>query len=143
MSMSFSLTIDAANPQQLGEFWAAALGYVLQPPPAPHATWPEALAAWGVPESDWDSASAIIDPDGDGPRIFLQRVPEPKTAKNRVHLDVHSGAGAPGEKDAEILRRVAAELVALGATQVEEVDNGPMGHWVVMTDPEGDEFCVV
>ncbi|HOB03776.1 MAG TPA: VOC family protein [Propionibacteriaceae bacterium] len=42
-----------------------------------------------------------------------------------------------------MLRRVAAELVALGATQVEEVDNGPMGHWVVMTDPEGNEFCVV
>ncbi len=143
MTRTFSITIDAADPAALAEFWAAALGYVRQAPPPPYASWPEALSAWGVPESEWNSASAIVDPDGVGPRLFIQRVPEAKTAKNRVHLDVHSGAGRPGEKDMEIVRRVAGELVGLGATLVEEFDSGEIGQWIVMTDPEGNEFCVV
>lgn len=143
MSRSFSITIDAADPRALGEFWAAALGYVAQPPPPPFETWPDAMRAWGVPESDWNSASAVVDPDGQGPRIFLQRVPEPKTAKNRVHLDVQSGAGNPGAKDMALVRAVAAELVGLGATLVSEFDEASMGQWIVMTDPEGNEFCVV
>ncbi len=143
MAKTFSITIDAANPKALSEFWAAALGYAIQAPPAPFNSWPEALKAWGVPESEWNSASAVVDPEGVGPRLFFQRVPEAKTVKNRVHLDVHSGAGLPGEKDPDILRRVASELIGLGALQVEEIDSGPIGHWIVMVDPEGNEFCVV
>ena len=141
--MTFSLTMDAADPATLAAFWARALGYELEPPPAGFSTWVEALTAWGVPEDQFGSASAITDPSGAGPRIFIQRVPEPKTAKNRLHLDVHSGAGRPGSKDMDVVRRRAAELVEAGATIVEEFDQAQIGQWIVMTDPEGNEFCVV
>jgi hypothetical protein len=140
---SFSITMDAADPRALGEFWAHALGYVMEAPPPPYADWPEALAAWGVPESEWNSAYAIVDPAGEKPRVFLQRVPEAKVAKNRIHLDVHCGAGRPGEKDMDIVRRVANDLVGAGAVIVQEYDSGQIGQWIVMTDPEGNEFCVV
>lgn len=143
MTRSLSLTLDAADPALLAAFWAAALGYELEAPPEGFASWPEALTAWGVPEEDWNQASAIVDPNGVGPRIFIQRVPEPKTAKNRVHLDVHSGAGRPGAKDMATVRAVAAELVANGATIVAEFDRSAIGQWIVMADPEGNEFCVV
>lgn len=143
MTRSLSLTLDAADPALLAAFWAAALGYELEAPPEGFASWPEALTAWGVPEEDWNQASAIVDPNGVGPRIFIQRVPESKTAKNRVYLDVHSGAGRPGAKDMATVRAVAAELVANGATIVAEFDRSAIGQWIVMADPEGNEFCVV
>ena len=83
-----------------------------------------------------------MDPRGQGPRIFLQQVPEPKTAKNRVHIDLGS-AGGPGTPPDEQRRRLQAEverLVGLGATFVEEhIDLGVT--WAVMRDPEGNEFC--
>ena len=95
----------------------------------------------GVPEEHWNDRSAVVDPAGAGPRLFLQKVPEPKTVKNRVHIDLQVGAGLPpGERPA----RVAAEverLLALGATHLRAYDE--MGeHWVVLQDPEGNEFCV-
>jgi hypothetical protein len=137
------VTFDCADPDGLARFWAAALGYQLQDPPPGFATWPEFLTAQGVPEAQWNSASAIVDPAGQGARIFFQQVPEPKQTKNRVHLDV-SASGGRGIEGTERRRRVDAEverLVGLGATQ-----QGPMErlgeHWVVMQDPEGNEFCV-
>lgn len=141
--MTFSLTMDAADPASQAAFWCTALGYQIEPPPAGFASWPEALTAWGVPESEFNSASAIVDPAGVGPRIFIQRVPEPKTAKNRLHLDVHSGAGLPGAKDMSRVREVAQSLAESGASVVQEFDEAAKGQWIVMTDPEGNEFCVV
>ena len=144
----FNLTFDAADPGRLAEFWALALGYRLEPPPDGFSTWEEALAAWNVPEDQWDSASAIIDPNGVLPRIFFQKVPEPKSAKNRVNLDVRSWRyTADGSRPPEAEVRAAidakvAELVAAGATvagTVEQYDNA----WTVLHDPEGNEFCVV
>lgn len=145
----FNLTFDAADPRRLAEFWALALGYQLEPPPEGFATWDEALAAWNVPEDQWDSASAIIDPGGVLPRIFFQRVPEPKTSKNRVHLDVRAwrytdaAGGRPTEADVQAaIAAKVAELVAAGATvsgTVEQYGNA----WTVLHDPEGNEFCVV
>lgn len=144
----FNLTFDAAAPRRLAEFWAVALGYQLEPPPDGFPSWKEALAAWNVPEDQWDRASAIIDPRGVLPRVFFQKVPESKTSKNRVHLDVRSwrhvdGSGAPPPADE---RRVAAEakvaeLVAAGATVVETIAEYD-SSWTVMLDPEGNEFCV-
>jgi hypothetical protein len=87
----------------------------------------------GVPEDQQQSAYAVVDPAGAGPRLFFQRVPEQKTAKNRVHLDVNVGKD---RLDAKV-----AELVALGATEHgrrEELGSS----WVVMRDPEGNEFCL-
>jgi len=137
------ITIDCTDPATLAAFWAQALGYVLQPPPADFGSWPEALAAWGVPESDWNSASAVVDPQAAGPRLFFQRVPEPKAGKNRLHLDlsVSGGPETPAEqKRAQILPTVR-RLIDLGATEVGPVEE--MGSvWVVMQDPEGNEFCV-
>lgn len=87
MSRTVQITFDAADPASLGCFWAEALGYTQEPPPAGFDSWPAALTAFGVPEERFNDAYAVIDPDG-AQRIFFQRVPEPKTAKNRVHLDV-------------------------------------------------------
>ena len=138
------LVIDCADPAALVGFWAAALGprgYAVPSPPGDFADWPAFLAANGVPEERWNDASAL---EAEGqPRIFLQRVPEPKTVKNRVHLDLLAGGG-PSVPAEEQRRRVAAEvarLEGLGATRVEEhTDLGT--HWVTMRDPEGNEFCV-
>jgi Glyoxalase-like domain len=143
MGTPIQVVFDCADPAALAAFWADALGYEIQPPPEGFDSWDAALTAWGVPEERWNDRSAITDPDGDGPRVFFQRVPEPKTVKNRVHVDVHASGGS--DTDREVRReRVAAEVARLeeaGASVFREVEE--MGeHWVVMQDPEGNEFCV-
>lgn len=142
MARPFQVTMDAGDPALLAEFWAAALGYQVQPPPPGFADWPQFLEAQGVPRDQWGAASAIVDPEGQRPRIFFQRVPEHKAAKNRVHLDLQAGGG-PGVPLDEQRSRVRAEverLVGLGATAGEE--HVALGvHWVVLHDPEGNEFC--
>ena len=132
MRQSVQVTVDSADPRGLGAFWCAALGYVEQPPPPGFETWEDALDAFGVDRSDPNRAFAIVDPDGVGPRVFFLKVPEGKTAKNRVHLDVHVG----DEREAK-----AAELESLGATVVGRFDE-PEGTWISMLDPEGNEFCL-
>ncbi len=139
----WQLTIDAADPLALGHFWCAVLGYVRETPPDKD-TWEEQLVAWGVPEELWNSRNAIVDPQGLRPRIFLQQVSEVKSGKNRLHLDVP----VLGE-DADQMAALEAEcarLIELGATRVGRVepaeDNGFSG-WLVLQDPEGNEFCLV
>lgn len=141
MAIPVQVTIDCANPDRLAHFWAALLGYKLQDPPEGYSTWEEALNAFGVPEEEWESASAVVDPEGRGPRIFFQRVPEPKSVKNRLHLDVNVGTQAPPDAvrahvDAEVQR-----AIELGATRINAIER-PDGYWVVMQDPEGNEFCL-
>lgn len=138
----FHLGFDAADPSALGKFWELALGYRIEDPPPPHETWEETFVAWGLPEERWNDAYAIVDPDGIGPRIFIQKVPEPKTAKNRVHLDVIVSE-SPRDKDRAALQAKADELVAAGATQTRIFDDPNEGYWIVMADPEGNEFCIV
>jgi hypothetical protein len=135
MANAVQISMDAADPRALGGFWMEVLGYIEQPPPPGFDTWDDALAAAGfdLETMDRNQAFALVDPAGAGPRVFIQKVPEGKTAKNRVHLDVVVG------KDA--MRARAEELVALGGTFVEEFEE-PGGHWVVMLDPEGNEFCL-
>jgi hypothetical protein len=148
MARQWQVTMDAARPRELGRFWAEVLGYVEEPPPPGFSSWEEALRAAGFPDEDIEDppASALVDPDGVGPRIFLQRVPEAKSAKNRVHLDVRSlppGTARPG--DAEHRRAVeeaADRVVSLGGTRSRATDHPFMGYWVVCADPEGNEFCV-
>lgn len=142
MTSKFSITMDAADPLAQGEFWAMALGYVREPPPPPYQTWDEALIGWGLPPERWNDANAIVDPDGIGPRIFIQKVPEPKVAKNRVHLDVRVSTSREN-KDLAALQTKADQLVAAGATQLEVFDDPSTGQWIVMQDPEGNEFCIV
>lgn len=138
--------MDAADPRELGRFWAFALGYVEEPPPEGFASWYDALEAWGIPREEWDDFYAVVDPDGAGPRLFFQRVPEPKTAKNRLHLDVGvpgAGAAATQQEKLDRARAHATVLVEHGGRVLEEVDDPLQGAWVVMADPEGNEFCVV
>ena len=144
MAKTIQITFDAADPRALADFWAAALDYVVQPPPEGFATWDEALTAFGVPESEWNSRSALIDPDGVGPRIFIQRVPEPKTAKNRLHLDVRAAEGLVGDKRMAVLEADCTRLVALGATKLYRVEPQPPleNGFITMADPEGNEFCL-
>jgi hypothetical protein len=143
MAFDLQVTIDCADPTALAEFWAAALDYVMQSPPDGFTTWPDALASWGVPESEWNSANAVVDPAGAGPRVFFQRVPEAKSGKNRVHIDVKvsDGPGTPIERRREQVRPTVERLVGLGATELTQKEE--MGSfWVVLQDPEGNEFCV-
>ena len=143
MATSVQIVFDCADPDRLATFWAAALHYKKQDPPAGFASWPDFLKAQGIPESDWTSASAVVDPDGVGPRIFFQRVPEGKVVKNRVHLDLNAG-GPRGAPHDERRRRVDAEadrLVQLGARQSRTVEERGE-YFVNMFDPEGNEFDV-
>jgi hypothetical protein len=141
MAKEIQVTFDCADPGALAEFWAAALGYEVQGPPPGFDTWPDALTAWGVPKDQWNSRSAIIDPDGKGSRIFFQRVPEGKVVKNRVHLDVRSAPGLEGDERLVALEAEAARLAPLGATKV-EVCEDLQSIFIVMQDPEGNEFCL-
>lgn len=143
MATSIQVTFDVLDPDREARFWAAALGYKLQDPPPGFATWEAFLESIGVPREQWSSRSAIVDPDGAGPRIFFQQVPESKSIKNRVHLDVNVGGGHGVQPDERRRRADAAaqRLRGEGATLVESREE--MGeYWVVMQDPEGNEFCL-
>jgi hypothetical protein len=141
MATSVQVVFDCANPDRLAHFWAQVLGYKLQDPPAGFATWEAFLEANRIPRDQWDSASAIVDPDGRGPRIYFQKVPEGKTVKNRVHLDVNCGGGRATPID-ERKRRVNAEaerLIPLGARRGRTIEE--RGEYCLnMFDPEGNEF---
>ena len=143
MATSIQVTFDCVDPDRMAQFWAEALHYRLQEPPAGFSSWEEALKAWGVPEEEWNSASAIVDPDGAGPRIYFQKIATPKAGKNRVHLDVNAGGGrgtAPEERRRNVDSEVA-RLLALGAIRL-RLHEDERERWVVMQDPEGNEFCV-
>ena len=129
------LTLDCSNPVALAAFWKAAAGYVDEPPPAPFTSREEWLAQY----ADDDSGAAWLhDPSGVAPRLSLLQVPESKTSKNRLHMDLRvSGVGTPGEKWLRVTEEVS-RLEALGAVVLQEF----AGQHVVMTDPEGNEFCV-
>jgi len=137
------VVIDCADPGALAPFWAEALGYKVQDPPDGFATWEDFLRATGVPESDWNSASALVDPEGKGPRFFFQQVPEPKEGKNRVHVDLNVSGGpqAPIDERKQQVHAEVTRLEGLGASRVREVEEWN-GYHMVMQDPEGNEFCV-
>jgi hypothetical protein len=143
MATSIQVTFDCAEPNRLATFWAAALGYKIQDPPQGYETWEAFLTEIGIPEERWNDMSAIIDPDGVGPRILFQRVPEPKTVKNRVHLDVNIGGGhnTPTDERRKRVDAAVERLVDLGATKLRPFEQHGE-YWVVMQDPEGNEFCL-
>ena len=147
MARKFQVTFDCADPDRLTSFWADALGYKLMDPPAGFDDW---LAYWrsiGVPEEELGGATAVhlVDPDGVGPRIFFQEVPEAKVVKNRVHLDldVSGGRGVPLATRRELVDAEAERLTGTGATTLRVLDTAGIDHYaVVMQDPEGNEFCL-
>ena len=141
MGPSLQIVFDANDVPRLVAFWEQALGYEVQPPPPEFETWEDFAQENGIPEEQWDGWGALIDPDGKRPRIFFQRVPEGKTAKNRLHLDVNVGEGLDGEDRTTRVKQEADRLEELGATrQREAFERGEF--WIVMQDPEGNEFCL-
>jgi predicted enzyme related to lactoylglutathione lyase len=113
MAPTLELVLDCADPDRAATFWAAALGYEIH--------------------GKADNYRSIVDPDGVAPKMILQGVDEPKTGKNRMHLDIHS-------QDIEI---EAARLVELGARRLRDepfVEHGT--SWILLADPDGNEFCV-
>jgi predicted enzyme related to lactoylglutathione lyase len=126
MATHWTLGCDAADPHRLAAFWAGALGYVAEP---------------GYDNPD---GASIIDPAGVGPAIGFLPVPECKTAKNRMHIDIRVAGEPPWDMAVrgQLIRAKAAELTAAGAAVVrEEMYEEHVGH-IMMLDPEGNEFCV-
>jgi hypothetical protein len=150
MATEFQLVIDSADPAGQVRFWTATLHYVVEPAPSGFATWNDYWRSIGIPEDELDQtgdgSDSIIDPDGAGPRIWFQPVPEPKTVKNRLHIDVKVGGGrtVPLEARKERVQAEADRLIALGATVFRVLEEEGVDHFaIVMGDPEGNEFCVV
>ncbi|EDY43510.1 VOC family protein [Streptomyces sp. SPB074] len=150
MSRVFQVTFDAHDPVALSLFWRDALGYVLPGPPGtelaegedPLAAWDAFLARIGVPEEARRTRSAIENPAGTGPRVFFQRVPEGKAAKNKVHLDVRAAPGLKGEERMAALEAECARLVALGARRLARHAPEPplgAGH-LVLADPDTSDY---
>jgi hypothetical protein len=143
VAVRIQVVFDCHDPAGLARFWADALGYQEEPPPPGFDDWPAFLRSMEVAEEEWDRYAAVTDPGGAGPRVFFQKVPEDKVAKNRVHLDlsVSGGRGVADEERRENVARAAARLEGLGATVLGPKEE--MGsYWVVMRDPEGNEFCL-
>lgn len=144
--MFWQLTIDANDPARLAAFWRQALAYAPAPPTAPETTWWTHYRERLGDETEF--ADRLFDPDGLRPPIWFQRVPEAKAGKNRVHLDLYPtgrDTTMPQEERVALVDAKVAELVGLGAT-VERTDrdddpDDPV-YYVVMHDPEGNEFCV-
>ena len=149
MSVRFQLVIDCADPVRQTAFWAGALGYVPEPVPAGHATWKAYYRSLGVSEDELagmadDEVDSVVDPDGAGPRIWFQPVPEGKVVKNRLHLDIRiADRTAPLETRREQVDTEVERLTGLGASVVRVLAEPGMDHYgVTMHDPEGNEFCV-
>ena len=146
MAAGFTLVIDCSDPDRLSRFWEAALGYVAAPPPDGAASWDEYWRDFGLSEEDLAiGQDRIADPEGRGPRIWFQRVPDHKTVKNRLHIDIHAsgGRGASLEVRRQRVDTEASRLAALGATRLQVLYEEGIDHYAVaMRDPEGNEFDI-
>jgi hypothetical protein len=140
MAHDVQIVVDSAKPHELADWWAEALGWQVEPQDEAfirrmvdegHASEEQTTRHKGA--LVWAVGAAIRSPDPDRPRILFQTVPEAKTVKNRVHLDVRVGAEA---QESEVAR-----LIGLGATELWRASQGPYS-WVTLADPEGNEFCV-
>lgn len=137
----FQVTFDCADPERVARFWCEALGYVVPPPPPGFDSWDDVNLT--LPPEVQGSKFACVDPDGAGPRLFFQRVPEGKVAKNRVHLDVRVAPGTVGEERLAALEAECERLLPLGAARVRLLEaNGIDESCIVMQDSEGNEFCL-
>jgi hypothetical protein len=152
MSVRFQLVIDGKDPELLARFWAAALGYVLEPPPEGFATWDDWRRDAGLPDS-WlgMGPDSIVDPRGEGPRIWFRLDPDAKVVKNRLHLDVRASGGrsvmesrnVPLATRRERIDAEARRLADLGATVTGALTAEGSDHYAMgMKDPEGNEFDI-
>lgn len=149
MAVKFQLVMNCADPEPLARFWAAALGYELEPPPEGFATWDDYRRDLGLPEEFLGvGTDSIVDPAGRGPRIWFQIVPDRKTLPNRMHIDIEASGGdraIPLEVRKQRVDAEAIRLVGLGAQLVYgigELEEGIDHYAVAMKDPEGNEFDI-
>jgi hypothetical protein len=147
MRNKLQIVFDCKDPASLAKFYREALHYKFQDPPSGYQSWEETLKAWKIPEEDWNSASAILDPDGRGPRIYFQQMDTPKLGKNRLHIDINASGGksVPFDERKEQVNREVERLVCLGARKDHELENGSSEnpeYCVIMLDPDENEFCV-
>jgi hypothetical protein len=146
MAYDFQVVVDCADPHPLADWWADLLGWNAEESDEDFIR--DLIAQGVVSEAEhttthkgrlvWSTGAAIRHPDEPqrGPtrrRILFQKVPEPKTVKNRVHLDVWIG---DDHREAELER-----LVAKGATFLHRGQEGP-AKWITVADPEGNELCL-
>ena len=140
MAFDFQVTIDCSAPHVLADWWAEALGWEVE---AQDEAFIRAMVESGAASEEdttrhrgalvWKVGAGLTSPEPGRPRVLFQVVPEPKTVKNRVHLDVRVGAD---RREAEVAR-----LLGMGATELWRGAQGPY-EWVTLADPEGNEFCV-
>lgn len=142
MAYVFQVTMDCADPHQLADWWAETLGWQVEP--SDEVLIRRMVEDGYAAESDtkvyngilvWKSGAAIRHPDGleRAPRVLFQLVPERKTVKNRMHLDVRVGS--------DDVDTAVKQLIERGATFLHNGRQGPH-TWVTLADPEGNEFCV-
>jgi len=145
MTTAWQLTIDCAAPARLAQFWAGALGYVPSPVPEGFPSWDAWFDEHGVPQDERDTGAFLSDPGARAPSLSFLQVPEPKSGKNRLHLDlrVSGGRHLPWQQRWERIGAEVERLVGLGARVVEEFGQEGRPDHVVLADPEGNEFCVV
>ena len=141
----WQLTIDSNDPEALSSFWEQALGYQRKPPEADTTWWAHYRRRLGDRVGFPDR---LFDPAGTGPALWFQQVPEHKSGKNRLHLDLYPTGrnnALPLIRRIEIVEARVADLVALGATvawRTREDDPEDPVYYVIMNDLEGNEFCV-
>ena len=149
---AIQIVIDCSDPARLVPFWSLALDYVPSSPPPGFATWNDWYRSVGVPDEELDltgdGTDRLVDPAGAGPPIWFQAVPEGKSVKNRLHLDIFvgrddEGVKLPYEERRQRVRAKADQLLAAGAIELRlEDDPGYERFFVTLGDPEGNEFCV-
>jgi hypothetical protein len=152
MSTPFQLVIDCRDPELMAVFWAAALGYALESPPEGFATWDDWRRDIGFPEDELGMGpDSIVDPGGEGPRIWFRADEAAKVVKNRLHIDIHVSGGrtvfearpVPIATRRERVDAEASRLAGLGATITGPLGDGSLDHYAVgMKDPEGNEFDI-
>jgi hypothetical protein len=140
MATDVQVVVDSADPHGLADWWAEAVGWQVEAQdPAFIRRMVESGAASEADTTThrgalvWRAGAAVNSPDAGRPLVLFQLVPEAKTVKNRVHLDLHVG---PERRDAEVAR-----LVGMGASELYRESQGPF-TWATLVDPEGNEFCV-
>ena len=135
------VAVDCDDPHELATWWAEALAWDVE---TQEEDFIQSMLDQGLAEESevrtfrgkrvWADGAAVVHPDGNQPRLLFQRVPEPKTVKNRVHWDLRSPQGPARPEDVE-------RFITMGARRIGEGNQGPHS-WVILADPEGNEFCV-
>ena len=142
----FQITIDSNDPALVARFWEQALGWERTPPTDPATTWWAHYRSRLGDETEFDDR--LFDPEGLRPPLWFQHVPEAKSGKNRLHLDLYPTGRDNSlsiERRVEIVDAEVARLEGLGATVINTVrwdEDDESGYFVTLQDPEGNEFCV-